>query len=73
MAYAGVVQNLAFLSLFELENLNLYRSPSRHDSFVTTTECDECNNLYAYVEEDGFVWSTPFEGSVPLTTVSYIL
>ncbi len=32
-----------------VEPLNLYRSPSRHDSFVTTTECDECEGLRVHL------------------------
>ena len=51
-----------------VEPLNVYRSPSRHDSFVTTTLCDECNDLYQFVSLDGFVWSGAFEGSVALNT-----
>jgi hypothetical protein len=54
-----------------VENLNLYRSASRHDSFVTTTQCAECENLYVFVELEGVVSSTAFPGSVPLNTVLF--
>jgi hypothetical protein len=52
--------------------LNIYYSKSRDDHFVTTTSCDECDNLYDFVGIEGYVFSSPTSISnatlIPLST-----
>lgn len=48
--------------------LQLWYSSSRDDHFVTTTSCEECENLYEYVGSTGWVYANPTEGTVPIYT-----
>ena len=51
-----------------IEELNLYRSALRHDSFVTTTLCNECDDLYEFIDIEGYVYSEQMPGLVALNT-----
>jgi hypothetical protein len=46
--------------------LQLWYSQSRDDHFVTTTDCDECENLYVFVGTTGWVYANPTPGTVPI-------
>ena len=48
--------------------LNVYYSSSRDDHFVTTTQCDECEDLYEFIGVTGYVYSGPQPGLIGLTT-----
>jgi len=48
--------------------LNVYFSSSRDDHFATTTSCDECEDLYAFVGVTGYVYAGAVDGAVRLDT-----
>ena len=53
--------------------LQLWYSASRNDHFVTTTDCDECVGLYAFVGLTGWVYAGNVSGSTPVCTYASTL
>jgi hypothetical protein len=53
--------------------LQLWYSAARDDHFITTTDCDECVDLYVFLGTTGWVYSAPTPGAVALCTYAKTL